>query len=318
MAQRFLHIGMPRTGTSFLQTKVFPSLPNLSFYGVETAHYSDPFNQLLYADESWFDAAAFAASLAKLPGERQLFSNELFVGQGMYFNFSNRTRTAKRLASAMPNARVLVYLRGQQSILKSLYSIALHGGETRSLDEFVWEESQHQHRTRNDAAGAAPAWFNTFDGHEHLSGYDYKPLLDLYHSLFSHVEVVLYEDLSADPDRVCVALERWLQADLPAQERNMILNGSKVHAGVGARQAEKLRKINRRHQLALSTGGTAARLYYFRKRKILREKGDAPLQFSTALSQRLSAWFGPRNSALQAAYPHLELNRYAGAYDISQ
>ena len=50
---------MPRTATTFFQKFVFPNLPNISFHGIETAYYSEPFNKLQYSDDSFYNHSIF-------------------------------------------------------------------------------------------------------------------------------------------------------------------------------------------------------------------------------------------------------------------
>ena len=269
-----------------------------------------------YADDSVYDASHFQSAVNALSGERQILSNEWFVGQSAYFNFVNRSMVARRLAEAMPEARILLFIRGQESILKSLYSIALHGDEKRTLDDFVW---MGEAATQRSAAvtGAAPAFYNTTGGHEQLEGFDYLPLIKLYKGLFKHVEVVVYEDLVYDPERVITQLERWAEVGLSDELKAQIMNSDKVHRGVGARQARRLRKLNKYQGVRKETSPQSRWLLY-RKRKVLKSSSStSELTFSPAVRNALVKWSEPRNAALARAYPELELHRYAEEYHLN-
>lgn len=315
MKSIFIHIGMPRTGTSFLQQKVFPNLTGIDFYGVETCYYSAPWNRMQYADDSLYNAAEFKESIDAIGAESVLFSNELLVGQSAYFNFVNRSLIARRLQAAMPDATIVLVLRGQAEVLKSLYSIALHGAESRALDDFVWDGANDQHKTHQTTDGAAPAYFNTVGGHEHLDGYLYKPLLDLYTGLFPKVEVLLYEDLLNDPMKIASRFEN-IFGKLTKETRGAFEQREKVHKGVGASQAEKLRKLNLGYHAAQSSA-VRQRLFNSKKRKILKGEDSVQLAFSEPMQQRLIEHYSEANKDLAAAYPALELERHASTYFLN-
>ncbi len=313
MTQHFLHIGMPRTGTSFLQQKVFPKVEGLSFYGLETTHSSVAFNKMQYADDTLYDANEFAAAVNALQGEKVLLSNENFIGQSVYFNHINRTAIAKRLHAAMPQATVILFLRNQPDLLKSLYSIALHWKEDKTLEEFVWNGAIDHHRTKVGTGGALPSYFNTTDGHEQLDGYLYGPLIELYKGLFPNVEVLLYEDLLFNPTKVRQRLETILGVAFSEEVRQTFERKEKVHQGVGSVQAQRLRKLNRYHGLAHGSTNKQ-RLYNKRKRSILQQTDGSALAFPASLHTTILNFYRAHNQQLAEKYPELELSRYAHLY----
>lgn len=313
MRSVYLHIGMPRTGTSFLQQKVFPNLPGIDFYGLDTAYYSEPFNKMQYADDTLYNPEEFQKACDDLKGEKVLLSNEWLVGQSVYFNYVNRSQIARRLSAAMPNASVILFIRGQAEVLKSLYSIALHGWEQRTPDEFIWNGQNYQARQHQTSDGAAPAYFNTAGGHEHLDGYLYQPLIELYRNLFPKVEVFLYEDLLNDPQRVVDRLENIFDAALPVEAKASILKRERMHQGVGASQAKRLRKLNKYYGLA-QNGKSKKRVFNYSKRRILNSAKSESLSFSTETKQMLKEFYSAPNQVLAQTFPELKLERYKEEY----
>lgn len=268
---------------------------------------------MLYADDTLYQPEAFQAAVDGLAGERVVLSNELFVGQSVNFNYVNRSQVARRLHQAMPEATVLLCIRGQAELLKSLYSIALHGDEQRSLEEFIWNGAVDQHREHATTAGAAPSYFNTSGGYEQLDGYLYQPLIDLYRSLFPKVVVLVYEDLIHAPERYIQSLEEAVGVSINDDVKAEILAGKKVHKGVGLEQAQRLRKLNRYYDAA-HRSTNKQRIYNYRKRKILSGESSTKLQFSAATQAVLRDFYGPANEALNKAIPTLQLERYAEYY----
>lgn len=307
---------MPRTGTSFLQQKVFPNLDGIEFYGLETSYYSPAWNRMQYADDTLYDAVDFKRAVDALAGNQKLFSNEWLVGQSVYFNYVNRSMIARRLHEAMPDATIVLVLRGQAEVLKSLYSIALHGWESRSLDDFVWDGANDQHKPHKTTDGAGPAYFNTVNGHEHLDGYLYKPLLDLYTNLFPKVEVLLYEDLLNDPAKIADRFDSIFGTMTP-EVRAHFESRTKVHQGVGASQAARLQKMNLGYHAAQSNS-VRQRLFNRKKRSILKGEDNTALAFSQAMQKRLTEYYSEANKVLATAYPDLGLERYADTYFLNR
>ena len=142
---------MPRTATTFFQKHVFSNLSNISFYGTETAYYSEPFNKLQYADDSFYDVAVFNDFLKSINNKNCLISNEYFCGQSTYFNFVNRTTIVNRLHELFPKAKILLVLRNQVDLLQSLYAINVQWKETKKIDEFIWMNNSG--KTKRDSGG---------------------------------------------------------------------------------------------------------------------------------------------------------------------
>ncbi len=132
-----LHIGMPRTASTFFQNEVFPNLKRFKHIGVDQTQYSEAFQRMLYQDESRYDENAIGESLKISEGENLIISNELFVGQSVHMVSTNRTRNAKRLNQLFPNADVVLFLRNQADLLESLYSIGVYSGHTAKPHEFI-------------------------------------------------------------------------------------------------------------------------------------------------------------------------------------
>ena len=108
MSQVFLHVGLHKTGTTFLQYHVFPLLE-----GVRTLH-------------GWQPATALAEGAAP----RTLITSENFSGWpwggGWAEQFEARMRS---LAALFPRAKALIGFREHAAMLLSLYKQHLHQGD---------------------------------------------------------------------------------------------------------------------------------------------------------------------------------------------
>ena len=311
MKNVYLHIGMPRTATTFLQQFLFPNIPNISFYGVETAHYSEPFNKLQYADDSLYNPSIFNALIEEFDTKNLLISNEYLAGQSIYLNHVNRSIIAKRLKELFPDAKILLVLRNQIDLLQSLYAVNVQWKETRKIDDFIWTPFQED----KNEGGPSPSYYNTLAGKEALDGYNYLPLIKLYKSLFSDVTVLLFEDLIQQPHAFSEQLATFFQMDKAIVDQH-IIEQPKINAGVSKKQAKKLIKLNKYSPL-LQNSKLTNRIYNKLKRNIIQSKstGDKP-SFSNEKEELLKRYFRKDNLALSNQYPEIGIQNHSNKYYI--
>jgi len=306
---------MPRTATTFFQNKFFPLFSGLDFHQLPETHFDRSFQHLLYQDESLYRAHEVELSLRKkLNGLVSLFSNENFIGQSLYMVHGNRSRTASRLSAAFPEAEVILFLRGQVDLLKSLYAIDVTADLTARPDGFVFEN-------KGGYSFSGSRWqdyavYNTLEPREHIEGYRYKELLDLYHAQFKKVHVFLYEDFRADPIRTTQRLTDLLGQSWTKEIEEVVLNKQKVNASVGAKSAERLRRLNRWFPITKGRRYREA-VYHRMKRRILSSDHPERIAFSQEKEERLVTYFSEANKELMDAYPDLGLSRYAEEYCLA-
>lgn len=180
------HIGLHKTGTTWLQQRVF------SPENARSIQYSDQ-RMLLRGVFSKprhdaFSAEAARAALTPLlqeagqAGRITILSDEALAG----FPFGDRFRqavTLERIAATFPEAGLLITIREQTRILHSVYGHYLRGGGTASLKNFL----------RQPPENMAATWDPVVD----LDYYDYMKLLRYCRTLF-------------DPDRVVMVPMEWM------------------------------------------------------------------------------------------------------------
>lgn len=213
-----LHIGLPKTATTFLQGR-FASCDEVAYVGRPFTQENQAFNRLQYADDSLFDAGELRRTvddLAARYSQRKVLvlSDEMWAGFP-FWGFSNRSMVADRLAKALPHAEVLLYLRNQHDLIRSLHNYYVKiGWFSGPLDaDFI------------SAPGdgfAAQAWMQGerawrrsrryIDNRSVCSveHFRYSRLLALYHARFAKVHVRLYEDLARDTDAHVLGLGNLL------------------------------------------------------------------------------------------------------------
>lgn len=273
---------------------------------------------MLFEDESTFDEREFQNEVNKLPGDRILLSNENFVGQSLFLNYGNRSRIAHRLHRAMPQATVILFLRNQADILRSLYEISLQDKETASLLDFIrfalpeYSIETYKQHPAVDLFDYAP--FDSYHSGEKASLYCYSSLIELYKNLFPKVEIFLFEDFVHQPETVLRRLFELLGETSSEQFIQEIISAPAANTGVNQKQASQLRRLNRWYPVLWHSRAGRA-LYVRAKRQILRQKRKgSPIHWTDEQVEKLRAIFEDDNRMLNEKYPEIGLSRYPKKY----
>ncbi|MBO0663019.1 sulfotransferase [Jiella sp. MQZ9-1] len=192
-APMLIHIGYHKTGSTFLQTQVFSS-SGRGFYMDPDRSRTEIVRDIVWPDVFDFDPAAarqrYLPSLgeAREAGATLVLSHERLSGYPGNGGFDRR-QTADRLAATFPEAKILIVLREQRALLRSMYSQYVTDGGDASIDEFL--------ALPQPRLGRMP--------HFRLSTYDFDRLILHYQSLFSpeRVLVLPFEMFCADPQDFC-------------------------------------------------------------------------------------------------------------------
>ncbi|MCA1751524.1 MAG: hypothetical protein LC670_06965, partial [Flavobacteriales bacterium] len=186
---------------------------------------------------------------------------------------------------------IILLLRNQPELLRSLYSIGVYSGHHMSPEAFV-----HFDAEESDRAGAP-----TYRPVEVVEIYRYLPLIELYRGLFEKVHIFLYEDLRADPsgflERLSAKTETALSSAPDLSE--------KVNRSLSARQIALMRKLNKWKDVHEATD-LGRKAFRFKSRIIERYAGGKkPFRFPPELDARIKAEFQSDNAALAKALPEL-------------
>jgi hypothetical protein len=176
MAKSLIHIGYPRTGSSWLQNSVFPYIQNYSFLTRKDVQ------QHLIRPTSF---SGHADSFPEINSQQAIIlSEEMISGRfhGGHVNFLLLKEYLKRIKAIIEKFEIILFIRRQQNIIYSLYNLYIRKGGTYSLKRFLDQSIEYK---------------NSF-----LFGKEYL----CYDQLFSYlteekhtVHIFLYEDLLEDP-----------------------------------------------------------------------------------------------------------------------
>jgi hypothetical protein len=221
----FIHVGLPKTASTLLQQIVFPELKNVTYISRPYTQENHAFNKLQYADESLYAAAELRDEINRIitfeRTEKVLISDELLSGAPFY-NFLNRGLIAKRLAEILPGAEVILFLRGQKDIIRSLYNQYVKiGWFTEELNS-TFISSPGPGFELSDFVKGKRDWniHNRFINHQSFMNqyhFLFYELVKLYEDNFSKVHLFLYEDLSTRPEVVLSSLGELFEMAFPGK-----------------------------------------------------------------------------------------------------
>lgn len=218
------HVGYPKTGTTTLQSRVFPHHRDIGYlgklipdFGYSHDELAGAVAQITTTSEACWTAQApireyFSALRERSGGRLLLVSSENFIHPASICP----VQVAERLASIAPDAEILITLRAQHSLLRSFFRnhgafgsyTYLAKGETESialpftLDEWLTLLLRAPHKGLIDTL-------------------HFDAVIGRYESLFGErsVHVALYEELEADPEAYARRLAGMLAVDGPEFER---------------------------------------------------------------------------------------------------
>ena len=137
--QIYIHAGLHKTASTFLQHKIFPKLDSKRIYFVKR---EDPMSATIHQyvlTENEEEAGQLFTHivdwLRQVPQQKILISSESYAGDP-YENYSNFQSVNQRLLKIFPGAEIILVLRNQIDWILSLYKQAARG-YFLMLDEFL-------------------------------------------------------------------------------------------------------------------------------------------------------------------------------------
>jgi hypothetical protein len=221
----FIHVGLPKTASTYLQNSVFPRLKNVAYIGRPYTQENYAFNTLQYADKSFYTSSTIRKELERIENEIArgspiLISDELFSGFAFY-NFLNRGIIAERLSEIVPHAEIILFLRGQGDLILSLYNQFVKMGwvDTHLDESFLHRPGKGF--SLKEWIGGKRDWNSNNRFINHRSAFTpecfrYSKLHSLYNDLFKKVHVFLYEDFKKDSKACLSQLGSILSTEFPS------------------------------------------------------------------------------------------------------
>ncbi len=206
LTRPLVHIGYHKTGTNWLQEELFGD-PRTGYRWLGKQPLTHPVHTLVRARPLDFDAAAvraeFEPMLADAERERlvPVVSFPRLSGHPYSGGYDSKL-IADRLAEVFPDARILIVIREQRSMIASVYKQYVNAGGEARLASFLQPAKQREWRVPG------------FDyGH-----FAYDRLIGHYRSLYGadNVLALPYEQFAGDAPAFVQAIAGFAGRDIPA------------------------------------------------------------------------------------------------------
>lgn len=184
MPEQIIHIGFPKTGTTYLQTTVFPFL-DVSFVGFKES--ASILGKLVYADRLDYEISEVVKKISDYQDDKPLlFSFENLAGSPFYYKGLNRSSIPDKLKD-LGFTKIIITIRNQQSAIDSYYRQYVVQGGTLNFSEFLDLENKRPWQSK---------YFN-------LNYLKYDALLSVYEEVFGRENVlVLSQEMLMDTQNV--------------------------------------------------------------------------------------------------------------------
>ncbi|PKA42024.1 sulfotransferase (plasmid) [Rhizobium sullae] len=237
-ADILIHIGYHKTGSTYLQDHCFQPINGYSsdIGGSRTRIVKD----IAFPDNFTFDPSGCRnlylpyIETARVNGLRFVLSHERLSGYPPSGGY-DRMLIADRLVHTFPSARILIVVREQVSLIRSIYSQYITDGGNLSLDRFL--------ETPEPQLGRMPGF--------RLEVYEFDRLIRHYQELFGRVLVLPFEMMVRDLEGFVGQITQFMEMPPPAVIAKVLTNSRRpVTMQVIQRFANRLMSNNE-----LSRGG---------------------------------------------------------------
>lgn len=199
-----IHIGLPKCASSWLQEKLF--VKELDFFSDMTTPGPGPktsvrlMRQLLPLDSPYFnkqEAHNYFMKHLIFPafekGMIPVFSRERLSGLQIGGCF-DRVMIAERLHSLFPKGKILIIIREQNDLIRSLYAQYIKGGGTSTLNRFLTQK-----------------WLSPYIPMHNLEQHNFYKLVSLYTELFGEERVLFlpYELFKESPSEFVLRITKF-------------------------------------------------------------------------------------------------------------
>src|SRR2546423_2920797 len=144
----YLHLGMPKTGTTFLQARCFPYLKGIRYPDKDIMALLD---RIIHTNPISLDLPRTkqeaASVLAKMTEASLLVSHERLFGN-MLRNFHDNTYLTGCLKVIFPEAKLIIVIRRQAELVEPIYKQPLQSYYYQRSNSFL----NYRHETFADAA----------------------------------------------------------------------------------------------------------------------------------------------------------------------
>lgn len=210
MREVFVHIGYPKTSTTYLQTNIFNNFNKSKIDFVNECKILT--ENILQKDVNFIDIKNIHEELKLDKRNKLLISHEGLIGN-VYFGGLNYFSNAIKLKKIFgENLKIIISIRKQDELLHSIYKYYIFCGGTDNFKRFVRPKLNFQSVT------------NHFD----INSLKFYELITMYEEIFKreNIHVFLYEEFKNNKNKVISDICKFLKVEAPNIENEKIVNSS--------------------------------------------------------------------------------------------
>lgn len=309
MKKIYIHVGLHKTGTTFLQKNIFPFLKKtFCIIPPYTGEKLDlALNKLQYADDIYYDPNEIVREVENIKSDQILISDESLSGVAD-FNCINRSLIANRLSNSFPDSEIILFLRGQKDIINSSYNQVIKVGKTcLTIDDYIYFPNRNISNR-----GLTNRYYNSWYLNIHPDNYMYYELIKMYSQKFSKVHVFLYEDFKENNIATANKLLSLMNDSLSNEvELKNILDSTKENAKLSDKKINYIRYRNIFRPILKNryiVNFTA--LLYSQTESLFKKKRTN----EEYVEELIADYFCKNNQKIMQEYPNILIKKYPDSY----
>lgn len=320
MKNVYLHLGMPKTGTTFLQARCFPYLKGIRYPDQEIMELLD---RIIYTNPIFLDLQRTRQEadsiLGNISEDCLLISHERLFGN-MLTNYHDNVYLAGCLKAVFPEAKLVVVIRRQDELVESIYKQSLQSYYHQRINSFL----NYRNKTFEDACdqmGLPNLDIKQIDlskyvqnyvehfGRDRIAVLPYELLLQdqraFLEKLFAFISVEpFYPDRNSQENRsyswlschIALLLNRFVWVEGDGSRLFKFIPNKPFSSFLKRRSSESrfhkpLSAINRRLTLRHLLQNGVDRVFYFKGNLISREKRELIMAFHAESNRALDEEF---------------------------
>ena len=196
----FVHIGYPKSATTFLQNNFFNKIENINYIN----HNKELHENILFNDVNFQNKEDILKSIKYYEDQRDILISHEGIIRNVYLGCLNFYANCKKIFDIFgENTKILICLRNQRDIIKSIYKYYIFCGGTSTFDRLINPKIKQ----------SVASYFK-------INVLNYFLLIQMYESFFGkkNIHIFLYEEFKQNPLKIINGICSFMKCKTPEIE----------------------------------------------------------------------------------------------------